>query len=299
MVSLQLPGGGLNTAIWPPHASEGSFDLTVPISHHGEELGEISAAKKKGEPPTDHDRELLSNLAAQAGIGLKNLRLTEELRQKLAEIEESRKRIVEAQDQERRRMERDIHDGAQQQLVALAVQLGLLEGQIEKNPGAARLLAGQVKAGVQETVESIRDLARGIFPPLLADQGLVAAIQAHISKMQIEARVEAYGMDGVRFAPDVEANIYFCIREALQNASKHAPGAPVIIRLNAENDHLSFVVADRGPGFDPASVHASSGLQNMRDRVEAIGGAFEISAAAGRGTEVRGSIPARAMEPVG
>lgn len=196
-------------------------------------------------------------------------------------------------------MERDIHDGAQQQLVALAVQLGLLEGQIEMNPGAARRLASQVKAGIQETVESIRDLARGIFPPLLADQGLIAAIQSHISKMEMDARVEATGMDGVRFAPEVEANVYFCVREALQNASKHAPGARVTIRLIAENIRLSFVVADRGPGFDPASVKASSGLQNMRDRVEAIGGAFEISAATGRGTEVKGTIPARTMEPVG
>jgi signal transduction histidine kinase len=316
MVSLQLPGGAVRNALWPSHAVEGSFDLSVPISHRGEDLGEISAAKKKGEPATEHDRELLSNLAAQAGIGLKNLRLTEELRQKLVEIEESRKRIVEAQDAERRRMERDIHDGAQQQLVALSVQLGLLEAQIDRNPAAARQLAEQVKVGVQETVESIRDLARGIFPSLLADRGLVAAVESHISKMGIDANVEANGMDGARFPPEIEANVYFCIREALQNASKHAPGSRITVALRRgrrdsqdfpegqnSNNHadgvLTFEVVDAGPGFDPATTKTSSGLQNMRDRIEAVGGEFSIKSSPGRGTTVEGRILVRQQELAG
>ncbi|MEO7804143.1 MAG: ATP-binding protein, partial [Actinomycetota bacterium] len=133
-----------------------------------------------------------------------------------------------------------------------------------------------------------------LFPEILTQQGLKSALLAHVAKMDLNARVE--GEIG-RFDLEVEANVYFCIREALQNASKHAPAAEVLITLSTQDGHLAFSVKDEGPGFDSNNVKKGSGLQNMSDRVEALGGIFEILSAKGRGTDVCGAVPTRALEP--
>jgi signal transduction histidine kinase len=300
-VALSLPTGDSRSYVWPPHAPAQDFDISHPVTHLGETLGRISIAKKRGEPPTEQDRDLLLDLASQAGLGLKNLRLTEELRQRLKEIELSRRRIVEAQDTERKRMEKDIHDGAQQQLVAMSVKLGLAQATLAKDPAKTNSLLEDLRAEATETVETLRDLARGIFPQVLADKGLVAALQAHINKMEIPATISSSSLDSSRLPEEVEAAVYFCIREALQNASKHAHGAAIAIDLRMEGpSSLAFEVKDEGPGFDPATVNSSSsGMQNMADRIEAIGGTFEVASAPGRGTTIRGTVPARAMDRVG
>ncbi|MEO7803231.1 MAG: sensor histidine kinase [Actinomycetota bacterium] len=293
-VKLILPGGGKRVVDWPADSSGDSFDRTLAVVHQGEQMGEISVSKSPGEQINKNEDKLLSDLASQAGLAMRNLRLTAELQQKLVELQASRQRIVKAQDEERRRMERDIHDGAQQQLVSMSVKLGLVGNLLGRDVDKAGAILQELKGEASEAVETLRDLARGLFPEILTQQGLKSALLAHIAKMGLSARVD--GEIG-RFDLEIEANVYFCIREALQNASKHAPAAPVLITLSAQDDHLAFSVKDDGPGFDVGSIRMGSGLQNMADRVEALGGVFEIVSSP-RGTDVRGHVPARTLEPI-
>jgi signal transduction histidine kinase len=225
---------------------------------------------------------LVHDLAAQAGLVLRNVRLVEDLRA-------SRQRLVAAQDEERRRLERNIHDGAQQQLVALAVKARLAGQLAERDPGKTVELLGQIEAETQSALEDLRDLARGIYPPLLADQGLVAALQAQSRKSHLGVEVDADGLG--RFPADVEATVYFCTLEALQNVAKYAAAERTVIRLARANGSLSFEVEDDGRGFDPGVLVSGSGLQGMADRLAAVGGSLEIRSAPGQGTTVAGHVP--------
>jgi signal transduction histidine kinase len=294
-VKLLLPDGSSEEATWPQETSANSYDRTLEVTHQAEVVGEISVSKKKGEQLTRQDDALLQDLASQAGLAMRNLRLTEELRHKLIELQDSRKRIVAAQDTERRRMERDIHDGAQQQLVSMSVKLSLAKNLLSKDPQKAEGILDELKQETQEAVETLRDLARGLFPPILVDQGLVAAIGSHVNKSNLAAEI-IDATAGARFSLETEANVYFVIREALQNASKHAPEAPITIRLEARADHLTFEVSDQGEGFDPLTAKASSGVTNMADRIEALGGTFDIESHPGRGTTIGGTVPAKVLE---
>lgn len=186
-------------------------------------------------------------------------------------------------------MERDIHDGAQQQLVSMSVKLGLVGNLLSRDVQRAGAILEELRVEAGEAVETLRDLARGLFPEILTEQGLKSALLAHIAKMDLKARVD--GEIG-RFNLELEANVYFCIREALQNASKHAPGAPLLITLEDKNRELSFTVKDEGQGFDVSVVKLGSGLQNMRDRVEALAGDFQIRSSPGVGTSVEAKVPA-------
>jgi signal transduction histidine kinase len=297
-VRLFLPGGREHCYVWPPDAlDDEGYDRTVTVAHRGEILGDIGVAKVKGEDITEADEQLLAGLASQASLALRNLRLAGELEERLEELRASRERIVTAQDRERRRIERDIHDGAQQQLVALAINLGLAKTLVAEEPEEATALLEQLKAEARETLETLRDLARGVFPPLLMDSGLVPALQAHIAKVGMGAEVYADSVATTRFDPQVEAAVYFCCREALQNASKHAPGADVSLRLVYQGGLLGFSVTDTGDGFDPAAVHEGSGLHNLADRLEALGGHLEVRSGPGQGTTVAGQVPAKALAP--
>ena len=292
-VRLFLRGGGEHCYVWPPDVSEvGSFDRTVTVVHQGEEVGDISVVKGGGEGLSEDEEKLLEELASQAALALCNLRLTSELEERLEELRASRHRIVTAQDQERRRVERDIHDGAQQQLVALTVNLGLAKTLVAEDPEGAELLLEQLKADARDALETLRDLARGLFPPLLVDSGLVAALRAHVAKTGLEAELDAGSLGATRFDPKVEAAVYFCCREALQNASKHAPGSRVSVSLVTEDGWLTFSVSDTGPGFDPGTVAEGSGLRNLKDRLEALGGHLQVRSAPGQGTTVAGHVPA-------
>jgi signal transduction histidine kinase len=233
------------------------------------------------EPLSRDGERLVTDLAGQAGLVLRNVRLIEEL-------QESRRRIVAAQDERARKLERDLHDGAQQQLVALSVKLGLAEQLAARDPQRARTVLAELKADATDALDTLRDLARGIYPPLLAEQGLPAALEAQARKSLVDVRVEADGMG--RFAQEVEAAIYFCALEALQNIAKYANARSARIHLERHDGHLSFSVDDDGDGFDPTTARGS-GLTNMRDRVEALGGALEVTSAPGAGTTVHGRIP--------
>jgi signal transduction histidine kinase len=258
------------------------------VRHGGELLGALTIEKPPSDPLTPTEDELVADLASQAGLALRNVRLTAELHASLEDLRASRRRLVEAQDHERRRIERNLHDGAQQQLVALSVQLGLVERAAD-DPERVRSMSAQIRGSLGAALDDLRDLARGIYPPLLADKGLAAAIEAQARRATVPTTVEADGVG--RLPQDAEAAIYFCTLEALQNVAKYAGATSAVVRLRERNEGVEFEVEDDGRGFDPATSTAGSGLQGMLDRLNAIGGTLEIDSRPGRGTIVRGSVP--------
>jgi signal transduction histidine kinase len=260
------------------------WDRAYAVRHRGEMLGALTVRKPPQEPMTEAEERLVASVASQAGLVLGNVRLIEELRA-------SRQRLVTAQDEERRRLERDIHDGAQQQLVAMAVKLRLARTLASKDPAKAEQMLEQLQAENQDTLETLRDLARGIYPPLLADQGLAAALDAQARKAALPVEVTTDGVG--RFPQDAEAAAYFSCLEALQNVAKYAEASRVTVRLWTEDGTLAFAVEDDGKGFDPRRTPSGSGLRNMADRLEALGGSIELRSAPGEGTTVEGRIPAQ------
>jgi signal transduction histidine kinase len=236
------------------------------------------------DPMNPSKGRLIRDLASQAGLVLRNVRLIEELRR-------SRRRIVAAVDEGRRQLERNIHDGAQQQLVALAVKLRLADQTVDRDPAKAHKLLAQLQAEANEALETLRDLARGIYPPLLADRGLAAAIEAQVRKTDLPISLQPDGVG--RFTPEIEATVYFCVLEAMQNVAKYANPSAVTIRLQHADGELEFEVRDDGVGFEPNGATSSgSGLQGMADRLDAVGGTLEIASAPGEGTRITGRLPA-------
>jgi signal transduction histidine kinase len=275
----------------------------VPVRHQGELLGAVSINKRPGEVLTPVEETLLTDLAAQAGLVLRNVRLTAELQARLTEISRqavelraSRQRIVATQDAERRRLERNIHDGVQQNLVALTVKLRLATTLAKRDPQRARVSVQALEAETDQALETLRALARGIYPPLLREQGLATAVRAEAEKVPLAATVNADGLE--RYPPEVEAAVYFVCLEALQNVTKHARASRVAINLRSLAHELSFEVTDNGAGFEAAKDARGSGLRNMIDRIEGIGGRLEIRSAAHQGTTVTGTLPIGAMEAV-
>jgi signal transduction histidine kinase len=253
-----------------------------PVMHHGEELGALTLVAAANDPMNAEKERLAQDLAAQAGLVLRNVALIEELR-------ESRRRIVSAQDERAHRLERDLHDGAQQQLVALSVQTQLARTMAERDPVAVPAILDRIHDAAGEALESLRDLARGIYPPVLADRGLVAALEGQLRKAAIDVEVDA-GTVG-RHPREVESAIYFSILEAVTNATKYAEATHVVVRIDEEPSQVRFVVHDDGGGFDPATRALGTGLQGMRDRLEAVGGSLRIDSAPGAGTTIEGNVP--------
>jgi signal transduction histidine kinase len=264
------------------------------VYHPGELLGAITLGKAKNEPVSAAEDRLLADLASQAGLLLRNVRLTAELQATIDDLRASRRRLVHAQDDERQRIERNLHDGAQQQLVVLSIQLGLLDG-VADDPGEVRELTGQLRSGVRAALDDLRALARGIYPPVLADQGLRAALQAQADRAPMPVLVDADGIG--RFSRDAETTLYFCILEALQNVAKYAQASMTTVTLNQVAGRLEFSVADDGEGFDPAAAAHGTGLQGMADRLSAVGGQLGIASAPGRGTTISGTVPVAALAP--
>jgi signal transduction histidine kinase len=298
-------------AVWPedaddvpePHSilngelpSLPNAERAVAVRHQEEVLGALTVTKPASEPLTSIEEKLLADLASQAGLVLRNARLTAELRQRLEqitvqanELRASRQRLVKAQDEERRRLERNLHDGAQQQLVALAVKQRLVETLMTRDPEKATQLLSELQQDTTDALSNLRELARGIYPPLLADQGLAEALRAQARKSVVQVEVEADGIG--RYGQEVEAAIYFCVLEALQNVAKYAEASSVVVRLEGHVDVLAFTVSDDGRGFDRSITKPGSGLTNMADRMAALGGSLSIEAGVGQGTIVSGQVP--------
>jgi signal transduction histidine kinase len=280
---------------WPPDAppaeprpfteAELPSDLggeVFEVRHQGELLGALTITFPPNDPIDPTKERLARDMAAQAGLVLRNVALIEDVR-------ESRRRIVTAQDERARALERNIHDGAQQQLVALSVKLRLVQQLVERDPAKAQEMLAALQTQSNETLEDLRDLARGIYPPLLADQGLAAALEAQARRSSLAVAVHPDGVG--RYGQDVEAAVYFCCLEALNNAAKYAEASQVEIRLTTSDGELRFEVSDDGRGFDRAVTSYGTGLQGMADRLDAIGGSIDVESAPGAGTRVIGRLP--------
>lgn len=272
---------------------------TAPVTNSGELLGLIVVRRAQGALPFNEADDLaLTELARQVGLALHNVKLDSALQESLDavrrqadELRASRARIVEATDTERRRIERDLHDGAQQHLVALAVGVRLARQISDSDPEQAKTMLDQIGLDLQEAVQELRNLAHGIYPPLLMDRGLPDALRAAAGRAALATTVEAENVG--RYPQQVEAAVYFCCLEALQNAGKHAgENANALVTVREVEGALLFDVTDDGAGFDLGSgAQRGHGFVNMSDRVGAFGGSVTVDSAPGTGTKIAGRIP--------
>ncbi len=295
------------SAAWPvagEHVSLAISDGALPIEadrvaavrHHGELLGAVAVHKRASEPLTHGEAELVDRLADQAGLIVANARLTADLEARLdqiaiqaGELRASRQRIVTAQDEERRRLERNIHDGAQQHLVALAVKLRLAKTAIAADPARGRAMLEEIGGEIDAALDTLRALALGIYPPLLEEQGLAPALAAQYVRSGLPVHMDAEAT--ARYPIEIEAAVYFAALEALQNAAKYARAKEIAIAIVPADGELRFSVSDDGVGFDPALTGQGSGLAGIRDRLAVFGGDATIESAPGKGTVVRGRVP--------
>lgn len=288
----------------PAGAALGVPTLSIPVVHAGGTIGELAVMKPANEPLRPAERSLLDDLASHAGFALHNARLAAdletragELASQTQELDRSRSRIVTARDAQRRRLERELRDG-------VAAELGAIRDEIEADARRLPTEPARVQASLDglgeranAALEDLRDVARGIFPPLLADRGLATALEAHVRKLGLDASIRiAPGVADARFDPATENAVYFCCIQALQNAQRHATGTRIEVRLDLAEGELTFVVRDWGVGFEPSVVIEGEGMQIMRDRVAALDGTLEIESAPRRGTTVTGRVPANRPE---
>ena len=290
-------------AVWPADADRpepldasantggtlSSSSMREPVRHLGELLGALSITKKPGESITATEEKLVRDLAAQAGLVMRNVALAEQLMDTIEQLRASRQRLVTAQDERAKQLERNLHDGAQQQIVALTVKLRLLGQLMDRDVKKAKSMASDLQADAIDALEQLRDLARGIYPPLLADQGLVAALEAQARKASVPTEVRSDGIG--RYPQDIEAAVYFCVLEALNNVAKYAEASRAEVSLAQDDGHLRFAVVDDGTGFDTAETSYGTGVQGMADRLDAIGGALQVVSRKGGGTTIEGQIP--------
>ena len=265
----------------------------VAVRHRGELLGALSVTRKRGDAITPTEDRLIGNLAAQAGLVLRNAGLTEQLLARLAELRASRERLVTTQDTERRRLERDLRDGPQRELAGLAGKLGDAAHALGHDEARAKALLDEVTSEIAAALANLRELARGIYPPLLADMGIAAALDAQARKAPVPVSVETGGIG--RYPEEIEAAVYFCALEALRGAALHAGATHASVRLSANGGDLRFEVTGDGPGPGGGAGAWGADLQAMADRVDALGGEILVDAGPGRGTRINGRVPAPAM----
>lgn len=269
----------------------------VPIVDAGEVVGRIACGAPAGRPIADEDRELLEALARQAGLAVRSLRLTRELsdnvealRRRTSELEESRTRLVRVQEEERRRLERDLHDGVQQDVVALIGQVGLARRRLRRGEVDEAAVLGEVQAELGRILSVLRELGRGIHPTVLADRGLVEAVEAQAARSPVPVRVVADdAVRAERYGTDVEGAAFFTVCEALANVLKHARSRDAEVRLSRRNGTLQVEVRDSGRGFDQRQV-VGGGLRNLAERVEALGGRLSVDSRPGNGTRVTAEL---------
>jgi signal transduction histidine kinase len=298
-------GRWVRTAVFPldtpptvaPRLGDQTADdsVVVPVEHDGETLGLVALHAPGGQRLAESDHTLAAQVASGMGLALHNQRLTDMLRRRVDELRDSRRRIVAVQDETRRTLERNLHDGAQQQLVALKVKLGLAKRMAAKDQAPrTEAMLGELSVESDEAVDAMRTFARGIYPPLLEAEGLEAALQAQARRAPFPVDLNVDGLG--RYGRDTEATVYFCVSEALQNAAKYASASAVEVSLAQSNEVVRFEILDDGVGFDPAKAGAQgSGLTNMTDRVDALGGELAIESAPGR-TRLIGGLPATPLE---
>lgn len=294
-VRVTLPNGEERSRMWPDDA-EGPFDRSLDVNYQGDPIGAIDVAMPPDEPLRPSEEHLLKDLAGQAGLALHNVRLTEELAVRARELAVqaeglriSRERLVTARDAQRRGLERDIREGPERQLEAIRQDLNTVGTEDSTETGAH---LETLTARATDTLEGLRDLARGIFPPLLADQGVVPALEAHIRKVGAHAEIHAtHAFTEQRFDADVEACLYFCCLQAIQNVMRHAENVACTISLEADGPAIRFSLEDRGAGFDPATTGRGMGMDIMQDRIDALDGELVVTSSPGGGTTIAGLVP--------
>ena len=265
-------------------------DVVLPVVEGEELLGALTLSTPQGQSLGKPDMELAGELTSGIGLALRNITLTRALEDRVDELRDSRRRIVAVQDETRRELERDLHDGAQQRLVALKVKLALA-GQMATRDGAERTadFLGELSGQADDAIAELREFARGIYPPLLEAEGLTAAVGSEAQRLAVVVDVATEGVG--RYPKSLEATVYFCVLEALHNVVRHSGAASAQVTLEGDDESLHFEVRDAGIGFDPLGVETGTGLQNMRDRIEAAGGSLSIESTGGTGTIVSGSLP--------
>ena len=306
-VRLDLAGAGGSPStvgaagIEPADAAEPA--LVVPLIHAGTVLGRIECGNRRDGPLLDEDRRLLASLAGQAATAARNLHLTAELSTRLAvirrqttELTASRARVARAQDAERQRIQRDLHDGVQQDVVVLTAKLALARERLRRGDRRADDSLAELQRDLGDLLGHLRDFAHTIHPPVLADQGLLEAIEAQAARLPVEVMIEAdAALRGVRYPQHVEAATWFVVAEALTNAVKHAGASRVLVELTQPNGSLAVEIRDDGCGFDPAAVRGL-GLAGLADRISIVNGALRIDSGPGRGTTLRAEVPLAVAE---
>jgi signal transduction histidine kinase len=283
---------------------------SLPVRHGGQLLGVLRLQERPGLPLTLVEERLFAGLAAQAGLVLKWVGLQAELDERRAEllvrseeIKVSRERLIETQDAERSRLERDLHDGAQQHLVALTVNLRLAHTIVGRSPSRAAAVLSEQAVAAHVAIETISALSRGIYPRELAEEGLGAALRSAVAGSAMPVVIDTRGL--ARLPAPVEAALYFCGMEAVQNAVKHSRAGTVSVRVAEDSDRWQLTVTDDGTGFDrtPTAATSGVGLANMRDRLDAVGGTVEVVSSERTGTTVtavirRTELAVRPREPL-
>jgi signal transduction histidine kinase len=316
-VWLEVSGRLTLAGRWPPAAHDDSTPpapekpgvtaiatngmRTSPVRYGDQVLGVLRLQERRGLPLTAVEERLFTDLASQAGLVLRLAGLRadlvnrhHELEARTVELEGSRARVIEAQDAERSRLERDMHDGAQQHLVALAMNLRLAQVVVVRSPERGRHLLVEQADAARLAIDTLSSLSRGIYPQMLSEQGLVAALRAGVSASPIPVLLDAE--DSGRPPPQLEAALYFCCMEAIQNAAKHSGASRLTVRLRHDGTRWCLKVIDDGSGFDhnrALALARGAGLMNMRDRLDAVGGTVAVISEVGSGTTISAVGPAR------
>ncbi|MFF7726672.1 sensor histidine kinase [Streptomyces sp. NPDC008001] len=307
-VCVRLGGNGLPVSVAEAGARPAGADAPgeplgeFPLLYGEDLLGIIEYGPKAEGRCTPEDHDIGETLARSAALAVHNVRLTAELgarvqevQRQAAELDASRARIVHAQDTERRRIERRLHDGIQQELVALVAKLALARSCLRRGGDIDAALT-EMQDDAYRVIDELRELAHGIHPPILTDQGLVAAVTSCARRLPVPVTVHsAESLSGVRFALDVEESAFYLVSEALTNVLKHAAATHVTIRMARDDGRLLVEVHDDGSGF-PTETTSGSGLTGMRDRIEAVGGELTITSGAGTGTVIRARLLERVRE---
>lgn len=268
-----------------PYLDDVEPELTVSIHLGDERLGVVECGPKGTGPLTEDDRALVATFARQAAFAVRNVRLT-------AELEASRARIVRAQESERRRLERNIHDGVQQDLVALMGHAARVRSELERGTASGEEALADLQSGLKHVLIELRELAQGIHPSVLSDRGLLEAVEALAARSLVPVSVRADpSLRGLRFAEEVEGAGYFTVAEALANAGKHAAASQIDVSLARSNGSLAITVHDDGTGFDPEAA-AGEGLANLAERLSALGGRLDVDSGTGLGTTVNARLRA-------
>jgi signal transduction histidine kinase len=303
--SIWLRAGGEYRPVvqWPPaERREGAWHRPLvergvavfPVRDEGSELGVIAVKVPPGRSLSTADQRLLADIANHAGLLLRKLGMAADLVSRMAELRESRRRLVTAQDEARRRLERNLHDGAQQDLFSLKLGIRQVRSLLDREPAQIPQALERLEGEADAAWKTVKELARGVYPTLLTTQGIVAALAARARTAPVAVRISRAGVR--RYPPDVEEAVYYTCSEALQNAVQHSQATTVQISLVERQGVLRFRVQDDGRGFNVAET-TGSGLQGMRDRLDVAGGSLELRSRPGGGCEVRGRLRVAAASP--